>query len=432
MNIDYAVVGAGPAGLMAARTILKLSDRAATVALFDRGRGPGGRLASRNLGMGRGVVEMGAGRFSPAEHGRVAALTNEFGLATKPFEYELSPLQFGLHEQNRAILSNLFADLGDAYQERSERERQRMSLKEACTEYLGNNKFEYIVEMCGYDTLQHADLSFEEGFQLVRHHPETSALFPDNDQTWLAFSDGFSSLIDAMYAQLASQMTSCFNHELVSIRALPSDEGYELSFDTPGGRRAVRAGKLVLAMPAWANRSIEGLSLSRTIRDRIRPVPLLKAYFAYEEPWWLGLGVGGRCFSTSSLFRKVYFPNDGSRFLMIYCDGDSATKLNEAFNEDHALHDAFVAVIRDALPFATDPDDIPRPIDANHCLWPHGISFWRGGMNLVPAGFWQIGDRACICSDLFTEQMGWVEGAIASAEAAAQHLCLGVPNMRAA
>lgn len=286
--------------------------------------------------------------------------------------------------------------------------------------------------MCGYDTLQHADLSFEEGFQLVRHHPETSALFSGSDQSWLAFADGFSSLTRAMHADLANKMTSCFNHELVSIRALPGDEGYELLFDTPGGRRAVRAGKLVLALPAWANRSVEGLSLSRTIRDRIRPVPLLKAYFAYEEPWWTDLGVGGRCFSTASLFRKVYFPSDGSSFLTVYCDGDSATKLNDAFNEDRALHDAFLAVIRDALPFATDPHAIPRPIDAGHRFWPHGISFWRGGMNLVPAGFWQIGDRACICSDLFSEQLGWAEGAMASAEAAAQHLCLDVPQKRAA
>ena len=45
--IDCVVIGAGPAGLSAARA---LTSRGRSVVVLDKGRGPGGRLSSRRTG----------------------------------------------------------------------------------------------------------------------------------------------------------------------------------------------------------------------------------------------------------------------------------------------------------------------------------------------------------------------------------------------
>lgn len=57
-SLRVAVIGAGPAGLMAART---LQDHAMDVTVFDKGRGPGGRTSTRHFD--EGAVDHGAPFF---------------------------------------------------------------------------------------------------------------------------------------------------------------------------------------------------------------------------------------------------------------------------------------------------------------------------------------------------------------------------------
>lgn len=421
MKQHFAVIGAGIAGLFAARQILQ-TNKTARVTVFERTRRLGGRVVSHRLGAERGIVELGAERFDPVKHRLVASLVEEYGLPTKPFSYALSPLQRGLHEQSRAVLEDLCTELADYHDSLTPRDRQRMSLEEAAHVSLGVPKFKYLVEMCGYDTLRDADINFEEGYRLIRHHSETSSLFGEERQTWLALSHGFTSLATALANDIAERAEIVFDRALTNIRTASGGMAYALDFEPAAYRAPMLFDGVVFAMPFSELQNVNGMNLSRTIRDNIRQVPLLKGFFTYENRWWHDMALEGRCFSTASMFRKVYFPSDAA-CLTFYCDGPSAIRLHQALAEDHDVHDDFLKVILDALPFALGADAVPRPTDFGFRFWPQGASFWRGGMNLVPEGCWHVGRDACICSDMFTRHPGWLEGALTSVVTAVDRLC---------
>ncbi|TPW32581.1 FAD-dependent oxidoreductase [Martelella alba] len=418
MVTSYAIIGAGIAGLALARKLSQSGD--ARVTVIEKSDLVGGRILSRVLDNGAGIAELGAGRFDAVAHERVSRLAYALGLETIPFAFVLSPLQRGLHEQTWHLLKGFCGELSDYFNMLSPRDRQRMNLEQAALNSLGRRKFDYLVEMCGYDLLRNTDLSFEEGFQLLRHHPETGGLFADERRKWMCFREGFSALATALQAELVQRVEFCLEHELTRIEIRPGG-GYELGFETRSGKKSRSFDKVIFAIPLGNVLRLRGISLSPTLRDGISAVPLTKAYFSYTDRWWDGMGLEGRCFTSASIFRKVYFPREG-KFLLVYSDGRSAHALHDAFVHDRGIHMAFVEAIRDVLPFALGDDIIPHPVSAEHQFWPEGISFWRSGINLVPAGFWPIGDDAVVCSDLFTNYPGWVEGALASAERVLEHL----------
>lgn len=240
---------------------------------------------------------------------------------------------------------------------------------------------------------------------------------------------GLSRLVDSLVNDVSGHVELNLGHELVGI----STEGggdHILHFETTDGHKVVRAGKVLFALPIWNSCRINGLNLPTTVRARIQSVPLIKAYFVYAERWWQDFGLGGRCLSTTTMFRKIYFPKDAN-YVLVYSDGTSANKLNESFNLDPDIHATFLRMISDALPFGTEIAAIPNSGDSDFRFWPHGISFWRNGLNLIPTGHWQIGHGAAVCSDLFTSRLGWIEGALESAESAVRALCeRGMPSLR--
>ncbi|SMD00382.1 FAD-dependent oxidoreductase [Rhizobium sp. RU36D] len=417
MTKKCAVIGGGAAGIKAAS---ELRRRGAPVVLFEKSDRLGGRLLSRTLDDDAGVAELGAGRFSPSEHVRLQGLIELYRLPTKTFSFPLQPVQRGLHQHSLGLLKSFCQDLAAYHASLSPLERQRMTLEDAAVNSIGRYKFDCLVTMAGYDTLHNPHLTFDDGVQLLKHHPETCGLFEGETTAWMALTDGFSALTEAMIGEIENDVTISLEHELTEVTAR-KDGGYTLAFETPDGRRTHTFDKVVFAIPVWSIPTLRGLSMSSFFRKSITPVPLTKAYFAYANRWWADMGVEGRCFSSESIFRKVYFPTDGN-YLLVYNDGESAEALHQAFGNDRNIHAAFVQAIRDHLPFALAPEAIPKPVEADHQFWPEGISFWRSGITFVGAGFWPIDDDACVCSDLFTEHLGWVEGALESAERGVAHL----------
>jgi len=418
MTQKCAVVGGGAAGIKAASELRRRG--APDVTLFEKSDRLGGRIFSKSLDDEAGVAELGAGRFNPSEHVRLQGLVDQYRLSTKIFSFPLQPLQRGLHKLSLKLLKSFCQDLGAYHSSLSALERQRMTLEDAALASIGKYKFACLVTMAGYDTLQNPHMTFDDGYQLLKHHPETCGLFDGEATEWMAFSDGFTALTEAMIGEVENDVTIALEHELTEVTARKGG-GYTLGFETPDGRRTHGFDKVVFAMPIWSIPKLRGLSMSSFFRKSITPVPLTKAYFAYANRWWADMGVEGRCFSSESMFRKVYFPTDGN-YVLIYNDGESAETLHQAFGNDRNIHTAFVEAVRDHLPFALAPEVIPKPVDADHQFWPEGISFWRSGITFVGAGFWPIDDDACVCSDLFTEHLGWVEGALESAERGVAHL----------
>ena len=67
-------------------------------------------------------------------------------------------------------------------------------------------------------------------------------------------------------------------------------------------------------------------------------------------------------------------------------------------------------------------------LDSGSKFWDSGISFVKVGANhIFDNAFIEAGPNLLVCSDIFTKYRGWVEGGIASAKAASEHLLLNRP-----
>src|SRR6476620_6093054 len=79
LEADVAIVGAGLAGLVAARRLVAAGQQVVVVEARDR---VGGRLLNEEIGDGK-VVEVGGQWIGPTQD-RIAALAAELGVATFP------------------------------------------------------------------------------------------------------------------------------------------------------------------------------------------------------------------------------------------------------------------------------------------------------------------------------------------------------------
>jgi renalase len=105
--MNYLIVGAGLAGLTAARQLQALGGQ---VTVFDKGRGPGGRMATRRIGGQR--FDHGAQHFS-ATTPRFRSIVEEWraaGVVEEWFRMEGSPRYRGVGGMN-AIPKHLSAEL---------------------------------------------------------------------------------------------------------------------------------------------------------------------------------------------------------------------------------------------------------------------------------------------------------------------------------
>ncbi len=419
--LNYAIVGAGIGGIAAARQLCAMNP-SARIAIFESSREVGGRLRSKTLAGDAGVVELGGSRFNPRLHRRVNELVTEAGLKTKPFAYEFSPIQNGLHQHAKELLASICSELRDVHDGLDAGDRQRLSFTQAALPALGESRFRCLIDLAGYDVTSNPSMPFEVGYGFLSHVPETSAFFGQPPQDWRCLTDGFQALPRTLHASLPGNCSTEFDHRLVEIAAVQGRTGYRLTLEGAQGAREVLAEKVLMALPMQNLGSISGVPLADTVRDRIKPVPLIKAYFEYEERWWAKLGLEGRCFSTASAFRKIYFPDHG-RHLWVYCDSQSAGKLRDAFADRNEVREAFSQTLSCVLPFGAQ--DFPVPTGQGFAYWPEGVAFWDSGLNMLPGPFWSVGKDFCVCSDLFTGDLGWVEGAVASAESAATFLARG-------
>jgi monoamine oxidase len=126
---------------------------------------------------------------------------------------------------------------------------------------------------------------------------------------------------------------------------------------------------------------------------------------------------GEGCFTSSSVFRKIYFP-ERSRYLLAYCDGDSALKLHGLMQQDERVAECISEALVEALPFAALPR-VKNPMRSGWQFWGRGVSFWDRGLKLFPDDSWSLSRQIYYCSDLCTPYVGWIEGAIVSGQDAA-------------
>jgi lysine 2-monooxygenase len=231
--------------------------------------------------------------------------------------------------------------------------------------------------------------------------------------------------------------------------------------------RRYRAAALVLAMP---QRSLDILAQDtptldspevRTLLKSVMPMPAYKALAVYERPWWKkALGINAGRSTTDLPIRQVYYmdsgknPNTNSLMLATYADGRTqsfwdglykgrkfelkfpitrnkffppvgAASLTEL--DQYLAPDAFGRTLHalTAEMHQLTPDHIPWPNVVYAKDWSEdpyggGWHFWRPGVKI-----WETLPRVRqpvdavplhICGESYTNQQGWVEGALTSAE----------------
>jgi len=229
------------------------------------------------------------------------------------------------------------------------------------------------------------------------------------------------------------------------------------------GPATVRARAAVLAMP---RRSIELLRPTGVLADEalrrllptVTPIPLFKAFLAYDRPWWEAAGVEAGRSVTDLPLRQVYYwhaggPEESAVLLATYDD-----TLNVTFWQGLAGEGGLADLALDHLPgpraraLAEDPGrgwrpyrtsgalvaeahrqlgavhgmpEAPPPYAAVYHDWSAdpfggGVNFWNRGVRS-----WEVIPRmahpvpSCpvyVCGEAYSGTQGWVEGALETAE----------------
>lgn len=242
----------------------------------------------------------------------------------------------------------------------------------------------------------------------------------------------------------------------------------------------VLAKRLVLAMPRRSLEQLAptGAVLDpkqaevRALIESVRPIPLLKIFLCYDHPWWKAVGVEtGRTITDLPIRQCFYWevqekaPGiDGNACLLASYDDDLSVTFWEGLRrraprtmlwagrrgEAHQTH-AEVKSAASSSTEAGEPDhwsdyrapaamiaeahrqivmmhgvaSAPEPIAAAYKDWTEGP--YGGGVN-----FWQIGAKSWevipaivnprpgvpvyVCGEAYSNEQGWVEGALQTAE----------------
>ncbi|MFY9826042.1 MAG: NAD(P)/FAD-dependent oxidoreductase [Thermoanaerobaculia bacterium] len=223
----------------------------------------------------------------------------------------------------------------------------------------------------------------------------------------------------------------------------------------------VRARQLVLAMP---RRSLEMLAPSgqvldphadgvRALIESVEPIPMFKIFLCYPYPWWKAADVSTGRSVTDMPVRQCYYwstePNANSSILASYDDELSVTfwaglrdpkaigKLWEPRKPYMGMHPASEnwktyrashAMVEEAHRQLVQMHGVsyaPEPYDAAYRDWAEdpyggGVNFWR-----IHERSWEVMPRMVnpvpglpvyVCGEAYSQEQGWVEGALQTAE----------------
>ncbi|WP_137939594.1 FAD-dependent oxidoreductase [Chitinivorax sp. B] len=420
LQCDIAIVGGGITGLCAAYRIHELLPEH-SIRVFERNSIAGGRIFSAPLSTHPEQVDLGAGRYNVRQHTRLHKLIEDLGIRCVPFDYDIAPFQNGLFDHTKAQLREICNGLRLFFESCAPEEQERWSFWEGANRHLGSIQSNFIITASGYDSLRNPKLPFKHGIDILFNHPETGSLARANSGEWMTPLEGFQSVPNRLASKLSRSCSIDYHHTLRAIQPLPDTptRKLRLHFDTLAGNKTVDTRHVIHASTVHDFLQIDGCNLSKAITENIVTVPLVKGYVEYESPWWKSTNIAGQCFTNPSPFRKIYFPRDAP-YLLIYADGENALNLKALITNHSNTLAKFEDTIRHAVPFDVFGGRLPQPIKQEWRFWERGICFWEGGLNLLPGDTWSYAPNIHVCSDLFTDHVGWIEGGIVSAEAAAQ------------
>lgn len=241
-----------------------------------------------------------------------------------------------------------------------------------------------------------------------------------------------------------------------------------------GESHPILARKLVLALPRRAIELLEptGPLLDpanvgfRGLLDSVVPIPLFKLFMCYEYPWWEAAGVTQGRSVTDLPLRQCYYwgvegrqhganPSNHHAALLASYDDERYVSFWAGLRQRtrNPAYQARATAAGTRHPGSTDwarcaaPDGMvqeahrqlvelhglpyaPKPYDAAYMDWTEdpfggGVHFWA-----IHAKSWEVMPRMVhpeadlpvfVCGEAYSNEQGWVEGALATAERMLQH-----------
>lgn len=399
MYADILIVGGGIGGIATARELQNMigSTVGLSCLLFEQTDEIGGRLHSRS------AFDFGAGRFCPSRHTFLHQLIQDLSLPASPYFYKLVVNCKEFHDDCLQQLLNHLPE-GNFY--------------DACTHCLGKERANKLCASFGYDTLRSCDLPFNVGLQILLSQPERDWDKDENKGQWLRLQNGFQSLASSMQNELENAgWIFHFGRRLTHVQK--NENSYRVTFaNQAGNAHEVLCEILILAIPMSELFHL-GLASLEFIDD-IQDVPLFKCLVRYETPWWSSYDLEGKCLITYERLRKIYFSLTESE-LFFYTDADSALFWAHKMEQgEESLMKEIQHLLTVAL--CTSNERIPCPLSIQYKFWSQGVTFWKKPPPFQQNNYVKLQPNLYICSDLFTEHSGWIEGSLISARKIAQQV----------
>lgn len=332
---------------------------------------------------------------------------------------------------------------------------------------ISTEAYEFVRQAGGYETtLSNWNAADAIPWYLADFGPQTK---------YIGLRDGFESVplkLRDKFVEMGGDLQ--MNHELKSFQQVTlSDESRGIQLRFKNGL-TINCRRLILAMP---RRSLELIDQTGPVLDpanvevhkmirSVTPQPLLKIFLCYQNPWWQVTGINTGKSNTDLPVRQCYYfgtegdqpgadkNNRNSLMMASYHDGSSRNFWIGMLKEEQESADLKFFLPnnqfsfhspdlndqrwRQYLPPAVIVDElqrqlreihnleyIPDPYDAAYMDW--GTDPYGGGYNLwkIHAKSWEIIPKMIqpvpevpvyICGEAYSEDQGWVEGALQTAE----------------
>jgi monoamine oxidase len=289
-------------------------------------------------------------------------------------------------------------------------------------------------------------------------------------QTYYRIEGGYQQLPLALLKGAEDVVEAHVGHQLT---AVAREKGaFTLTFCTADDDVTKRADRLILALPrkalqliAFDDALFEDAKQLRRDLDAVTSVPVCKLYLTFAEPWWdrskfgpsqLGANSVAAAFTDLPMRQCYYFgrrrSRDPSLLLAGFTDeigvsfwcgladkGDVFPNPAQDAADREALQSS-KTMVKAALKQLEEMHDdypVPPPTGAFFVDWgapPHGAGWhdWAPGIKS-----WNMAGRIrqpnpkrelFICGEAYSQQQGWVEGAINSAEMVMRRLGLERPD----
>jgi hypothetical protein len=400
------VVGLGMTGLCAALDVLDSRQvDPAELLLVDRSA-PGAHGRIRTVYNTEGLPrELGAARYSASRHTRLHGLLERFRVVTEAFTLTR---RFADHVDAR--LAARLADVCSGVTASND-----VSLMQALSSWLTPEEVSSLCEWSGYGVLAAHQFPAGAALEVLRAHPESFCVRETED--WRRPVAGFAALAGEIERHL--QTSGAHVTRPAQVTGIEVRAGHHvLRCQQAVGEVQLVARRVVLAVPPT-----DLLSLRHPWPDlttwarRQSPVPLFKCFYDSDPQSWGPTGVADSVVAGAYPLQKLYFDRD-RRSVNWYSDSDCGLLLEDASHRDGGL----TRIARGALDQLGIGTGIRLESEPVHGFWPAGITYPRIGSPAIDSMAFALSEGAALASDGLTPFVGWLEGCIASARTAVEHL----------